>query len=119
MPTLVSSPTRIPVPGNKLVEEYIGRVNSRDKGVSIAHMHSPPGWSEPGQQPDFDEFTIVLRGSLRVESKDGLLDVQAGQAVIARRGEWVRYSTPGAEGAEYVAICLPAFDSTSVHRDPA
>jgi mannose-6-phosphate isomerase-like protein (cupin superfamily) len=119
MPTLVSSPTRIPVPGNKLVEEYIGRANSGDGGVSIAHMHSPAGWSEPGQQPDFDEFTIVLRGSLRVESKDGLLDVRAGQAVIARHGEWVRYSTPGAEGAEYVAICLPAFDLASVHRDPA
>lgn len=117
MPTLVASPTRIPVPGNKLVEEYIGRVNSGDRGVSIAHMHSPSGWSEPGQQPEFDEFTIVLRGSLRVESKDGLLDVQAGQAVIARRGEWVRYSTPGAEGAEYVAICLPAFGPDTVHRD--
>jgi mannose-6-phosphate isomerase-like protein (cupin superfamily) len=117
MPTLVSQPTRIPVPGNKLVEEYIGRVNSNHRAVSIAHMHSPPGWSEPGQQPDFDEFTIVLRGSLRVESRDAVLDVNAGQAVIAHRGEWVRYSTPGAEGAEYVAICVPAFGPDIVHRD--
>ena len=117
MPTLVPSPTRIPVPGNKLIEEYIGRVNSRDSGVSIAHMHSPPGWTEPGQQPDFDEFTLVLRGSLKVESKQGVLDVAAGQAVIARRGEWVRYSTPGPDGAEYVAICIPAFGLEAAHRD--
>lgn len=117
MPTLISSPTRIPVPGNKLIEEYIGRVNSGDGGVSIAHMHSPPGWSEPGQQPDFDEFTLVLRGCLRVESKGDTLDVRAGQAVVARRGEWVRYSTPEPEGAEYVAICSPAFSPETVHRD--
>ena len=117
MPTLVASPTPIRVPGNKLVEEYIGRVNSGDSAVSIAHMHSPSGWSEPGQQPEFDEFTVVLRGSLRVESHDGVLDVHAGQAVIARRGEWVRYSTPGAEGAEYVAVCVPAFGPDTVHRD--
>ena len=117
MPTLISRPTPIHVPGNKLVEEYIGRVNSSDQGVSIAHMHSPSGWSEPGQQPEFDEFTVVLRGSLRVESRDGVLDVHAGQAVIARRGEWVRYSTPGAEGAEYIAVCLPAFGLETVHRD--
>jgi len=117
MPQLVSSPTRIPVPGNKLIEEYIGRVNSGDGAVSIAHMHSPSGWGEPGQQPDFDEFTLVLRGSLRVESRDGTLDVRAGQAVIVRRGEWVRYSTPGPEGAEYVAICLPAFEPAAAHRD--
>ena len=99
------------------MEEYIGRVNSGDGAVSIAHMHSPSGWSEPGQQPEFDEFTIVLRGTMRIESKDGVLDVKAGQAVIARRGEWVRYSTPGADGAEYVAICVPAFDLQSAHRD--
>ena len=117
MPRLVSNPTRIPVPGEKQVEEYIGRVNSKDSAVSIAHMHSPPGWSEPGQQPDFDEFTLVLRGSLRVESRDGTLNVRAGQAVIARRGEWVRYSTPDPEGAEYVAICLPAFQLAAAHRD--
>jgi len=117
MPQLVSSPTRIPVPGNKLIEEYIGRVNSGDDAVSIAHMHSPSGWSEPGQQPDFDEFTLVLRGWLRVESREGTLDVRAGQAIIARRGEWVRYSSPGPEGAEYVAICLPAFEPAAAHRD--
>jgi len=117
MPTLVSHPTRIPVPGNKLVEEYIGRVNTKDAAVSIAHMHSPSGWSEPGQKPEFDEFTLVLRGSLRVESEDGTLDVRAGQVVIAHRGEWVRYSTPDPEGAEYVAICVPAFSIDTVHRD--
>jgi mannose-6-phosphate isomerase-like protein (cupin superfamily) len=117
MPTLIANPTRIPVPGGKLLDEYIGRVNSKDSAVSIAHMRSPSGWTEPGQQPDFDEFTVVLRGSLRVESHDGVLEVQAGQAVVAKRGEWVRYSTPGAEGAEYVAICIPAFDLTSAHRD--
>jgi len=117
MPTLIANPTRIPVPGGKLLDEYIGRVNSKDSGVSIAHMRSPSGWTEPGQQPDFDEFTVVLRGSLRVESHDGVLEVQAGQAVIAKRGEWVRYSTPGAEGAEYVAVCVPAFDLPAAHRD--
>jgi len=117
MPTLVKSPTRIPVPANKLVDEYIGCVNSGHESVSIAHMHSPPGWSEPGQKPEFDEFTIVLQGTVRVESQDGVLEVQAGQAVIARRGEWVRYSTPGAEGAEYIAVCVPAFHPGTVHRD--
>lgn len=117
MPTLVKSPTRIPVPANKLIDEYIGRVNSKHESVSIAHMHSPSGWSEPGQQPEFDEFTIVLRGSVRVESKEGVLDVGAGQGVIARRGEWVRYSTPDPEGAEYIAVCVPAFDPATVNRD--
>ncbi len=117
MPRLIASPTRIPVPGNKLIEEYIGRVNSKDSGASIAHMHSPSGWSEPGQTPEFDEFTIVLKGSLQVESKTGVLDVKAGQAVVAERGEWVRYSTPGPEGAEYIAVCLPAFSPDTVHRD--
>jgi mannose-6-phosphate isomerase-like protein (cupin superfamily) len=105
------------VPGGKLLDEYIGRVNSKDSGVSIAHMRSPSGWTEPGQQPDFDEFTVVLRGSLRVESRHGVLEVQAGQAVVAKRGEWVRYSTPGPEGAEYIAVCVPAFDLTTAHRD--
>jgi mannose-6-phosphate isomerase-like protein (cupin superfamily) len=118
MPRLVPSATRIPVPGNKLIEEYVGRVNTKDTAVSIAHMHSPPGWSEPGQQPEFDEYTVVLKGTLRVESKNGALDVKAGQAVIAPRGEWVRYSTPGPEGAEYIAVCLSAFDPGTVHRDP-
>ena len=117
MPTLVKSPTRIPVPANKLIDEYIGRVNSKHESVSIAHMHSPSGWSEPGQQPEFDEFTIVLRGSVRVESKEGVLDVRAGQGVIVRRGEWVRYSTPDPEGAEYIAVCVPAFDPATVNRD--
>ena len=117
MPTLVERATRIAVPGNKLIDEYIGRVNSGDAAVSVAHMRSPSGWSEPGQQPEFDEFTIVLRGSLRVESKDGVLDVRSGQAVIARRGEWVRYSTPGPEGTEYIAVCLPAFALDAAHRD--
>ena len=117
MPELVKSPTRIPVPANKLIDEYIGRVNSGHESVSIAHMHSPSGWSEPGQQPEFDEFTIVMRGAVIVESKEGIIEVKAGQAVIARRGEWVRYSTPGGEGAEYIAVCVPAFDPDSVHRD--
>jgi len=117
MPELVKSPTRIPVPANKLIDEYIGRVNSGHESVSIAHMHSPSGWSEPGQQPEFDEFTIVMRGAVIVESKEGIIEVKAGQAVIARRGEWVRYSTPGREGAEYIAVCVPAFDPDSVHRD--
>jgi ethanolamine utilization protein EutQ len=118
MPRLVAVPTRIPVPANKLIEEYIGRVNSGTSAVSIAHMHSPPGWSEPGQRPDFDEFTVVLGGTLHVEHKAGSIDVHAGQAVIANRGEWVRYSTPGADGAEYVAVCVPAFTPDRVHRDP-
>jgi mannose-6-phosphate isomerase-like protein (cupin superfamily) len=117
MPTLVNGPTRIPVAKNKLIDEYIGRVNSSHETVSIAHMRSPSGWSEPGQQPEFDEFTIVLQGAVRVESKEGVLEVKAGQAAIARRGEWVRYSTPGAEGAEYIAVCVPAFDPATVHRD--
>jgi ethanolamine utilization protein EutQ (cupin superfamily) len=115
MPKLISSPTHIPVPGNKLVDEYVGRVNSGDSQVSIAHMRSPAGWSEPGQQPEFDEFTVVLKGTMKVEHKGGVLDVHAGQAVLAQKGEWVRYSTP--DGAEYVAICLPAFSPDTVHRD--
>ena len=117
MPAVIKAPTRIEVPGNKLVEEYIGRVNSGHPAVSVAHMRSPSGWSEPGQQPEFDEFTIVLRGSLRVESKDEVLEVAAGQAVVAKRGEWVRYSTPGPEGAEYIAVCVPAFSLGAAHRD--
>jgi ethanolamine utilization protein EutQ len=117
MPRLVPAPTRIPVPGNKQIEEYVGRVNTQDSAVSIAHMRSPAGWSEPGQQPEFDEYTVVLKGVLQVESKGGVLEVKAGQAVISPRGEWVRYSTPGAEGAEYIAVCLTAFDPAAVHRD--
>ena len=121
MPTLISQPTRIQAAGNKpkLIDEYIGRVNSSTAALSVAHMRSPGGWLEPGQTPEFDEFTVVLKGRLRVEHSGGVIDVEAGQAVIAHRGEWVRYSTPGAEGAEYLAVCLPAFSMESVHRDPA
>ncbi len=115
MPELLATPTRIAVPGNKLVEEYIGRVNSGNANVSVAHMHSPAGWTEPGQRPDFDEYTLVLAGTLRIEHESGAFDVSAGQAVLARRGEWVRYSTP--QGAEYVAICIPAFTLDGAHRD--
>lgn len=119
MPTLISQPTRIQAAGNKpkLIDEYIGRVNSKTSAASVAHMRSPQGWIEPGQTPEFDEFTTVLRGMLRVEYKEGSLDVNAGQAVIAHAGEWVRYSTPTAEGAEYIAVCLPAFSRETVHRD--
>ena len=119
MPTLITQPTRIQAAGNKpkLIDEYIGRVNSKTSAASVAHMRSPEGWVEPGQTPDFDEFTIVLKGMLRVEHKAGALDVRAGQAVIAHAGEWVRYSTPETGGAEYIAVCLPAFSMDSVHRD--
>jgi ethanolamine utilization protein EutQ len=119
VPTLISHPTRIASAGNKskLINEYIGRVNSKDNAVSVAHMRSPQGWTEPGQTPDFDEFTIVLHGVLKVKSKAGELDVKAGQAVVVHAGEWVQYSTPDPEGAEYIAVCLPAFSMETVHRD--
>ncbi len=119
MPTLISQPTVIASAGNKpkLIEEYFGRVNSRTDAVSIARMRSPGGWVEPGQTPEFDEYTVVLRGELQVESRTGTLTVKAGQAVLTPKGEWVRYSTPHAEGAEYVAVCLPAFSPSTVHRD--
>lgn len=119
MPTFLSQPSRVQAAGNKpkLIDEYIGRVNSKNEGVSIAHMRSPGGWREPGQTPQFDEYTVVLRGMLRVEHRGGSSDVQAGQAVIAHKGEWVRYSTPEPEGAEYIAVCLPAFSMETVHRD--
>ena len=119
MPTLISAPTRVEAAGNKpkLIDEYIGRVNSQTSAASVAHMRSPGGWQEPGQTPEFDEFTVVLRGTLRVEHQGGAIDVRAGQAVIANRGEWVRYSTPEQEGAEYIAVCLPAFALDTVHRD--
>jgi ethanolamine utilization protein EutQ len=119
MPTLISQPTRIQSAGNKpkLIDEYIGRVNSKTSAASVAHMRSPQGWVEPGQTPAFDEFTIVLKGMIRVDHQGGSLDVHAGQAVIAHAGEWVRYSTPDAEGAEYIAVCLPAFSMETVHRD--
>jgi mannose-6-phosphate isomerase-like protein (cupin superfamily) len=119
MPTLIAQPTRVTAAGNKpkLIDEYIGRVNSSHEALSIAHMRSPRGWQEPGQRPEFDEFTLVLRGTLRVEFEGGVLDVGAGQAVVAAQGEWIRYSTPGEEGAEYIAVCLPAFSMETVHRD--
>ena len=119
MPTLIESPSIIQAAGTKRkrIEEYAGRVNSGHATVSVARMISPEGWQEPGQQPDFEEITVVLKGMLRVEYKDGKLDVRAGQALIAHPGEWVRYSTPEAGGAEYVAICLPAFSMETVHRD--
>lgn len=119
MPTLISQPTRIQAAGNKpkIIDEYIGRVNSKTSAASVAHMRSPEGWIEPGQTPEFDEFTIVLKGTLRVEHRSGTLDVRAGQAVVTHAGEWVRYSTPEEGGAEYIAVCLPAFSMESVHRD--
>ncbi len=119
MPTLIAQPTRIQSAGNKpkLIDEYIGRVNSQTSGASVAHMRSPGGWKEPGQTPEFDEFTLVLRGLLRVKHEGGELDVRAGQAVIAHKGEWVQYSTPEPDGAEYIAVCLPAFSMDTVHRD--
>ncbi|HYM78360.1 MAG TPA: cupin [Candidatus Dormibacteraeota bacterium] len=119
MPTLIPQPARIQAAGNKpkLIDEYIGRVNSKTSAASVAHMRSPQGWVEPGQTPEFDEFTIVLKGMLRVEHKSGSLDVHAGQAVVAHAGEWIRYSTPNTDGAEYIAVCLPAFSMEAVHRD--
>ena len=119
MPQLIAAPTRVQAAGNKpkLIDEYIGRVNSGTGAASVAHMRSPGGWQEPGQTPEFDEFTVVLRGVLRVEHREGTFDVSAGQAVIARRGEWIRYSTPLQDGAEYIAVCLPAFSPDTVHRD--
>lgn len=121
MPTLIKSPKVIQAAGNKpkKIEEFIGRVNSGTVTHSIARMHSPEGWVEPGQTPEFDEYTIVLAGMLRVASKEGIMDVKAGQAVIAVKGEWVQYSTPAPGGAEYIAVCVPAFGPDSVHRDPA
>lgn len=120
MPTLIERPTVIQAAGNKpkLIREYAGRVNTKTAEVSVAHMQSPPGWVEPGQRPEFDEYTIVLKGALKVEHEGGALEVRAGQGVVTRRGEWVRYSTPGPDGAEYIAVCLPAFSPDTVHRDP-
>jgi mannose-6-phosphate isomerase-like protein (cupin superfamily) len=119
MPRLIERPTRVEAAGNKpkLIDEYIGRVNSKDEQLSVAHMRSPGGWVEPGQTPAFREITLVLRGRLRVEHKDGVLEVAGGQAIVTEAGEWIRYSTPDEEGAEYVAICLPAFAVDTVHRD--
>jgi mannose-6-phosphate isomerase-like protein (cupin superfamily) len=119
MATLISQPKIIPAAGNKpkIIEEFIGRVNSGTAAVSIARMTSPGGWLEPGQMPQFDEYTVVLRGQLRVTTRDGVLDVSAGQAIITSAGEWVQYSTPHPEGAEYIAVCLPAFSPDTLRRD--
>jgi ethanolamine utilization protein EutQ (cupin superfamily) len=117
MPELIASPSRVEAAGTKpkLIDEHVGRVNTGEERLSLAHMRSPAGWVEPGQRPEFDEYTLVLAGTLHVRHEDGELQVAAGQAVLTRAGEWVRYSTP--EGAEYVAICLPAFSPDTVHRD--
>ena len=119
MPTLIKSPTIVQAAGNKpkIIEEFIGSVNSKTPGVSVAKMKSTQGWVEPGQTPEFDEYTIVLHGLLRVVTKTGVIEVAADQAVIVHHGEWVQYSTPGPEGAEYVSVCLPAFSPQTVHRD--
>ncbi|HOX47118.1 MAG TPA: cupin [Myxococcota bacterium] len=119
MPTLIDAPAVITAAGSppKRIEEYAGRVRTHGAAFSVARMQSPCGWSEPGQRPEFDELSLVLRGELRVEHESGALVVRAGQAVLAQRGEWVRYSTPGPEGAEYLAVCLPAFSPDLVHRD--
>ena len=119
MPILIAAPTQIVAAGNKpkRIEEFVGRVNNQEPRLSIARMRSPGGWFEPGQTPEFDEYTVVLAGCLHVEHRGGTLEVNAGQAVLTRAGEWGRYSTPGDEGAEYVAVCLPAFSPGTVHRD--
>ncbi len=119
MPTLIPQPSRVEAAGNKpkLIDEYVGRVRTGHAQVSIAHMQSPGGWVEPGQTPAFDEYTVVLKGMLRVRHLQGVIDVRAGQAVIAHQGEWVEYSTPEPDGAEYIAVCLPAFSVDTVHRD--
>jgi mannose-6-phosphate isomerase-like protein (cupin superfamily) len=115
----ISGPTVVEAAGNKkkIIEEYFGLVNSKDTRVSIAVMHSPSGWSEPGQKPEFDEYTVVLKGRLQVETREGVHDVRAGEAILVSREEWVRYGSPGPEGAEYMAVCLPAFSPATVHRE--
>ena len=117
----IEKPTIIKAAGNKkkIIEEYFGLVNSHDSRVSVAVMHSPSGWSEPGQKPDFDEYTVVLKGMLQVKTRDGIYEVRAGEAIMVSRHEWVQYGSPEPEGAEYVAICLPAFSPAAVHRDDA
>ena len=121
MTTHLRMPTEIRSVGNKpkTIEEFIGRVNSKTDAVSIARMKSPAGWIEPGQTPDFDEYTLVLKGLLRVTTRSGVHEVQAGEVIITKKGEWVQYSTPGPDGAEYIAVCMPAFSLESVHRDVA
>lgn len=120
MVTHIRAPKRIEAAGNKpkLIDEYFGRINSGHEHISVAHMRSPAGWTEPGQTPKFEEFTVVLEGMLRVTTRDGVVDVRAGEAVLTYPGEWVQYSTPEEPGAQYVAICLPAFSLETVHRDP-
>lgn len=119
MPTLIKIPTIVSAAGNKpkVIEEFIGRVNSKTEELSVARMKSPGGWIEPGQTPDFDEYTLVLLGTLRVKTVDKTIDVRKGEAIIVHRGEWVQYSTPGPDGAEYIAVCSPAFSPETVHRD--
>ncbi|MCU0226116.1 MAG: cupin domain-containing protein [Bryobacterales bacterium] len=119
MPQKIDSPTVVPAVGTKpkIIEEYVGRVNSGHSHLSVARMQSPGGWTEPGQRPQFDEITVVLKGMLQVEHEGGVMEVHAGQAVLTQKGEWIRYSTPESDGAEYVAICLPAFSLETVHRD--
>ena len=121
MPRLIDRPTRVAAHGNppKVIEEYVGRVNTGTTELSIARMISPGGWSEPGQTPGFAEFTVVLRGNLRVETREGVYEVKSGQAIVVDAGEWVRYSTPDSAGAEYIAVCLPAFSPDTVHRESA
>ena len=117
MPELVAAPSRVPVPGGKVIDEYVGRVTTGTDRLSVARMVAPGGWSEPAQAPEFDEVTLVLRGCVRVEHDGGAIDVRAGQAVLTRAGERVRYSTPEPDGAEYVAVCVPAFTPRAAHRD--
>ena len=119
MATLIKSPSIIEAAGNKpkIIEEYVGRVNSKTTSTSVARMKSPAGWTEPGQRPEFDEFTVVLKGMLRVKTETETLDVRAGQAVVVNKGEWIQYSSPEEPGAEYIAVCLPAFSPDTVHRD--
>lgn len=117
MPELIAAPFVVPGVEPKLIEEYVGAVNTATPSMSVARMVAPGGWDEPGQRPDFDEVTVVLRGTVRVETEGDIIDVGAGQAVVTRAGEWVRYSTPGADGAEYLSVCTPAFTPDTVHRD--
>ncbi len=119
MPTHIAAPSIIEAAGNKpkIIAEFVGRVNSKTESVSIARMRSPSGWVEPGQTPEFEEYTVVLKGSLRVTTSQGSVDVEAGEAIIVHKDEWVQYSTPGADGAEYIAVCVPAFSIATVHRD--
>lgn len=119
MPTIIKNPTKIEAQGTKpkIIEEFIGVVNSSNEQISIAKMKSPKGWEEPGQTPEFDEYTIVLKGMLRVETREKTFDIIAGEAIVTHKGEWIRYSTPEPGGAEYIAVCLPAFSADTVHRD--